>query len=119
MDTAQKIADLAHERGLELVSVGVAKTIDNDVGDPEMKLVDHTPGYGSTARFWALNLQNLEEENRGFVSGRSRNGRAGDGPEDRIHPGGGEAGRSGAPVPDADLHAGSRHRIGRIDRPGE
>jgi len=65
MDTAQKIADLAHERGLELVSVGVAKTIDNDVGDPEMKLVDHTPGYGSTARFWALNLQNLEEENRG------------------------------------------------------
>ncbi len=65
MDTAQKIADLAAERGQELVAVGVAKTIDNDVGDQDFKLVDHTPGYGSTARYWALNIQNLEEENRG------------------------------------------------------
>lgn len=65
MDTAQKISDLAAERGLDLVAVGVAKTIDNDVGDQEFRLVDHTPGYGSTARYWALNLQNLEEENRG------------------------------------------------------
>jgi ATP-dependent phosphofructokinase / diphosphate-dependent phosphofructokinase len=65
MDTAQKIADLAHRRGLDLVAVGVAKTIDNDVGDAEFKLVDHTPGYGSTARYWACNIQNLNEENRG------------------------------------------------------
>lgn len=65
MDTAAKIADLAHQRGLELVAGGVAKTIDNDVGDAEFRLVDHTPGYGSTARYWACMIQNLEEENRG------------------------------------------------------
>ena len=50
MDTAHKIAALAHERGLDLIAVGVPKTIDNDVGDSEFKLVDHTPGYGSTAQ---------------------------------------------------------------------
>lgn len=65
MDTANKIATLAHEKGLDLVAVGVAKTIDNDVGDSEFKLVDHTPGYGSVARYWALNIQNANEENMG------------------------------------------------------
>ena len=65
MDTAFKIARLAHERGLDLVATGVPKTIDNDVGDSEFKLIDHTPGYGSVARYWALNVQNANEENRG------------------------------------------------------
>jgi len=65
MDTAQKIASLAHERGLELVAVGIPKTIDNDVGDSEFKLIDHTPGYGSVARYWTLMVQGAEEENRG------------------------------------------------------
>ena len=66
MDTANKVANLAKEKGIELVSTGVPKTIDNDVGDPEFKLIDHTPGYGSTARYWACLAQNLEEENRGM-----------------------------------------------------
>ncbi len=65
MDTAHKIARLAHERGLDLVATGVPKTIDNDVGDSEFKLIDHTPGYGSVARYWALNVQNANEENEG------------------------------------------------------
>jgi len=65
MDTANKIANLAHERGLELIAIGGSKTIDNDVGDSEFKLVDHTPGYGSVARYWALNVQNTNEENMG------------------------------------------------------
>jgi len=65
MDTANKIAKLAHERGLALIAVGGSKTIDNDVGDSEFKLVDHTPGYGSVARFWAYNVQNANEENLG------------------------------------------------------
>lgn len=65
MDTANKIAKLAHEQGLDVVAVGVAKTIDNDVGDSEFKLIDHTPGYGSVARFWAYNIQNANEENAG------------------------------------------------------
>ena len=65
MDTAHQIALLAQERGLELISTGVPKTIDNDVGDSEFKLIDHTPGYGSVARYWALNVQNADQENAG------------------------------------------------------
>jgi 6-phosphofructokinase 1 len=65
MDTASKIATVAGERGLDLVAVGVPKTIDNDVGDSEFKLIDHTPGYGSVARYWALAVQTANEENAG------------------------------------------------------
>jgi 6-phosphofructokinase len=65
MDTAHKVAQLAQSRGLNLIAVGVPKTIDNDVGDTAFKLIDHTPGYGSVARYWALNVQNANEENAG------------------------------------------------------
>ncbi len=65
MDTAHKVAQMAHERGLDLVAVGVPKTIDNDVGDSEFKLIDHTPGYGSVARYWMSIVQNANEENGG------------------------------------------------------
>jgi ATP-dependent phosphofructokinase / diphosphate-dependent phosphofructokinase len=65
MDTAHKVAKLAHERGLDLIAVGGPKTIDNDVGDSEFKLIDHTPGYGSVARYWALAVQGANEENAG------------------------------------------------------
>ena len=65
MDTANKISILAEEKGLDLVAVGVPKTIDNDVGDSEFKLIDHTPGYGSVARYWASYVQNANEENMG------------------------------------------------------
>ena len=56
---------LAGERGLDLVAVGVPKTIDNDVGDSEFKLIDHTPGYGCTAKYWMHMVQNANEENAG------------------------------------------------------
>ena len=65
MDTANKVAKLSLEQGLELIGVGVSKTIDNDVGDSEFKLIDHTPGYGSVARYWANIVQNINEENMG------------------------------------------------------
>ena len=65
MDTAHKVAKLAHERGLDLVAVGVPKTIDNDVGDSAFQLIDHTPGYGSVARYWMGAVQNANEENQG------------------------------------------------------
>ncbi len=65
MDTAHKVSVIAHERGLDLVAVGVPKTIDNDVGDSEFKLIDHTPGYGSVARYWMNVVQNANEENGG------------------------------------------------------
>jgi 6-phosphofructokinase len=70
MDTAHKVAQLAAEQGLDLVAVGVPKTIDNDVGGGllaagEFALIDHTPGYGSVARYWALTVQNADQENAG------------------------------------------------------
>lgn len=65
MDTAQKISKIASAHGLDLIAVGVPKTIDNDVGDAEFKLIDHTPGYGSVARYWACLIQNANEENAG------------------------------------------------------
>lgn len=65
MDTANKVAMLAQERGLDVVGIGVPKTIDNDVGDSKFQLIDHTPGYGSTARYWAHQVQLANEENNG------------------------------------------------------
>ena len=65
MDTAHKVAQLAHDRGLDVTVTGVAKTIDNDLGDSQFKLIDHTPGYGSIARYLAYYTQNVNEENLG------------------------------------------------------
>ncbi len=63
--TAYKVSELAREHGMDLVAAGVPKTIDNDVGDSEFRLIDHTPGYGSVARYWSHIIQNANEENMG------------------------------------------------------
>ena len=65
METTERISRLAGERMLDLVAVGAPKTIDNDLGDARLELVDHTPGYGSTARFFAQTVLNANEENTG------------------------------------------------------
>lgn len=65
MDTANKVAILAKENGIDLVATGVPKTIDNDLGDDEEILIDHTPGYASCAKYWAHYIQQLNEENMG------------------------------------------------------
>ncbi|MDO5565275.1 MAG: diphosphate--fructose-6-phosphate 1-phosphotransferase [Planctomycetia bacterium] len=65
MDTANKIAQLAAQRGLKLDAVGVPKTIDNDVGDSKFELIDHTPGYASAAKYWTHMVQYANEENKG------------------------------------------------------
>lgn len=48
-DTSHRLAQAAAQAGYELRVVAVPKTVDNDL--PEM---DHSPGYGSIARFLAL-----------------------------------------------------------------
>jgi len=63
--TAFKVSQLAEEKGIELVATGVPKTIDNDVGDSDFTLIDHTPGYGSVARYWSYIVQNANQENSG------------------------------------------------------
>ena len=66
MDTAAKVSKLAKKEGLELTVTGVPKTIDNDIGDDKFTIIDHTPGYGSAARYWTSIIQNTNEENRGM-----------------------------------------------------
>ncbi len=61
------MAALARERGLELAAAGVPKTIDNDLGDDRFTLIDHTPGYGSCARYWMRLVRDLDEENRAMA----------------------------------------------------
>jgi 6-phosphofructokinase len=68
MDTADRVAAAAGDVGLELRAIGVAKTVDNDVGgglqdDGTFAVCDHNPGYGSVARYWALNVMEANEEN--------------------------------------------------------
>jgi len=66
MDTANKVTELAKSENYDLTAVGVPKTIDNDLGDEEFTIIDHTPGYGSAARYWTYIVQNVNEENRGM-----------------------------------------------------
>lgn len=69
MDTANRVAQVAAEQGLDVKAIGVNKTVDNDVGgslqdDGTFALCDHNPGYGSVARYWALNVKEANEENK-------------------------------------------------------
>jgi len=69
MDTANRVAGMAREAGLDLQGIGIAKTVDNDVGgglqdDGTFALCDHNPGYGSVARYWAVNVREANEENK-------------------------------------------------------
>ncbi|MGA2975473.1 MAG: 6-phosphofructokinase [Spirochaetia bacterium] len=48
MDTADKVARLAAQRGYEFRAMGVPKTIDNDLA-----FTDHCPGYGSVIKYLA------------------------------------------------------------------
>jgi len=63
MDTAHKISNLAKEKSYDLIVAGIPKTIDNDIGT--FDLIDHTPGYGSCAKYWAHYMQCVNEENLG------------------------------------------------------
>jgi 6-phosphofructokinase 1 len=69
MDTANCVAQAARKEGLDLKGIGVTKTVDNDVGgdlqeDGTFGVCDHNPGYGSVARYWALNVLEANEENK-------------------------------------------------------
>ena len=69
MDTAHKVSMVAREQGLDLIAVGIPKTIDNDVGgtlqsDGTFAICDHDPGYGSVARNLAINILEANEENK-------------------------------------------------------
>lgn len=54
MDTIQKLHDYGAAVGSDIAFVGAPKTIDND-----LTVTDHTPGYGSAARFIAVTMKEL------------------------------------------------------------
>ena len=57
MDTVDKMSRYAKEVGSDVVVVGVPKTIDND-----LNLTDHTPGFGSTAKFISNSMRQLKKD---------------------------------------------------------
>ena len=54
MDTVAKLSYYAQMQGYDIMVIGVPKTIDNDVCG-----TDHTPGYGSAAKYIAATMQEI------------------------------------------------------------
>ena len=54
MDTVAKLSEYSNICGYELCVMGVPKTIDND-----LVVTDHTPGFGSAAKFIATTMQEI------------------------------------------------------------
>ena len=63
MNTALRVHQFARAAGYELTVIGIPKTIDND-----LEVTDHTPGYASTARFFAHAARDVGEDNRSLPS---------------------------------------------------
>ena len=61
MDTIKKLSDYAILTGQTQKFVGVPKTIDNDLA-----LTDHTPGYGSAAKYIATSTKEVIRDGIGF-----------------------------------------------------
>lgn len=61
MDTIKKLSDYAILTGKTQKFVGVPKTIDNDLA-----LTDHTPGYGSAAKYIATSTKEVIRDGLGF-----------------------------------------------------
>jgi len=57
MDTVGKLYRESEKRGFEMIVMGVPKTIDNDLGE-----TDHTPGFGSAAKFVAATLREIRRD---------------------------------------------------------
>jgi 6-phosphofructokinase len=59
MDTALEVSRRASAAGYDIQVIGIPKTIDND-----LCVTDHTPGYASTAHFFAIAAREVGEDNR-------------------------------------------------------
>lgn len=59
MDTVMKLDAYFKEVGIDIKIIGVPKTIDNDVMN-----TDHTPGFGSAAKYVATTLQEIIRDSR-------------------------------------------------------
>lgn len=59
MDTVMKLDKWFRENSVDIKVIGVPKTIDNDVAE-----TDHTPGFGSAAKYVAASLQEIIRDSR-------------------------------------------------------
>jgi len=65
MDTCSKIADYFDHINYECYIIGVPKTIDND-----LPFTDHTPGYGSAAKFIANTIMEISYDMLAYPNGK-------------------------------------------------
>ena len=54
MDTCYKVSEMARREGMDLCVIGIPKTMDND-----LEITDHCPGFGSAAKYAAVNAAEL------------------------------------------------------------
>jgi 6-phosphofructokinase len=97
MDTAHKVSQISRTMGYPVVSIGVPKTVDND-----LPVTDNCPGFGSVAKYVAVSTREAAMDVRSMattstkvfileVMGRhagwiaAAGGLAGNGPEDAPH----------------------------------
>ncbi len=57
MDTCNKISKFMQKSGYECNCIGIPKTIDND-----LVMTDHTPGFGSAAKYIATTMMELSQD---------------------------------------------------------
>ncbi len=65
MDTCSKIADYLDQINYECYIIGVPKTIDND-----LPFTDHTPGFGSAAKYVANTLMEISYDMLAYPNGK-------------------------------------------------
>lgn len=57
MDTVSKLSKYTKDKGMDVKVIGIPKTIDND-----LTCIDHTPGFGSAAKFIATSVLEMAHD---------------------------------------------------------
>lgn len=65
MDTCNKISSYLRKVGYECMVIGIPKTIDND-----LPITDHTPGFGTSAKFISNAIVDMSLDNYSYPQGR-------------------------------------------------
>lgn len=65
MDTCYKLSLLMKEKGYDCIVIGIPKTVDND-----LPITDHTPGYGSAAKYIANTIIEIAVDDLTYQKGR-------------------------------------------------
>ncbi len=63
MDTVMKLDDYFKANNIDIKAIGIPKTIDND-----LPITDHTPGFGSAAKYVATTMQEIIRDSSVYSS---------------------------------------------------